>query len=140
MEEITIQIPQKLANAYALADRERFPASQLAEGLERESTIFYGDFTAAEPFGIQAVKETFANAHFRTRGYKVVTELAVVVNHKGWEWYSKMEAAQAAGLTQEAKRCEQISQYYFERYHEVYDWAAENLHEDEATFFYSVLD
>lgn len=151
LEMVEIKVPAKLASLYALTDRERFPASQLADGLEREDTLFYADFSVAEPFGKKAVEDTFKRADFKNRGYKAVTELAAVMNHKCWEWYAKFEAlmekgkhvetdAEANALLKRAAHARGMSIFYEDRYHEVCAWAGENLKGDEATFFYSVLD
>ena len=136
MEMVEIKMPANLAAIYARTDRELFPASQMAQGLEREDTLNWADFTVAEPFGMTAVKDTFANADYKNRGYKYVTELAVVMNKKCWEWYTQAENA----IGKVAEKAREFSRYYSDRYYEICDWAAQNLKGDEATFFYSVLD
>lgn len=137
MNAVEIKIPAELGALYALSDAERFPASQLAEGLERESTLFWADFSVADRFGIKAIRETFANAHFETRGYKVVTELAVVLNHKIWEWYEK---AENANDERKRKVCEFVQALYNGYYDQVCAWVNDNLKGDEATFFWRVMD
>ena len=138
---ITLTLPRALACAYALADKDRFPGAQLAEGLDRESTLFWGDFTVADRFGMKAIKETFENAHYKGRGYKGVTELAVVLNNKGWEWYTRAEEERKLGLNAKAAMSEEKAQYYFDRFNEVCGWAYNGgMTAEESVFFHSVLD
>ena len=136
----TIQIPDSIARLYALTDAERFPAAQLGEGLERASSLYYADFMVAVPFGMPALEDTFKRTFYKTAGYKMVTELAVALNHIGWLMYSFAETATKDARPEDAKRYEGISQWFFERYNEVNDWAYVNLKEDEILFYHSILD
>ena len=53
-------------------------------------TTFWSDFSMAEQFGIEAVKDTFKRAFEEWKGdYKFLTELVMVLNHKIWQWYEK---------------------------------------------------
>lgn len=138
MSTITeIKLPAGFANLYALSDAERFPASQLAEGLERESTLFWADFSVADCFGISAIEDTFKRCYFKTSGYKVVTELAVVLNHKIWQWYGRAEEETDEG---KKKYCEKVQDLYNGYYEQVCAWVDANLKGDEATFFWRVMD
>ena len=122
-----INIPADLQALYALSDAERFPASQPAEGLKRPSTLFYADFKVAVPFGMDAVRDTWNRCQFKNRNYKVLTELAGVLNHLGWEYYNN-------------PKYKDLSDFFFNRYEEVYAWAGENLKDEEARHFFAVLD
>lgn len=124
---MTLAVPQGLAALYAQTDAERFPASQLAEGLERASSLYYADFKVAIPFGIKAVENTFANARYKTSDYKMVTELAVVMNNLCWEYYYKADG-------------EKLSRYFADRYYEICDWAGKNFTPEQAQFFWAILD
>lgn len=140
MNAIQINIPSELGALYALSDAERFPAAQLGEGLERASTIFYGDFKVAVPFGMKSVQDTFKNADYKNRGYKAITELAVVMNHLCWEYYGKAEEAAKQGLNALAEKWRNLSQYFTDRYNEICEWVDENFKPEEAQFFWAIMD
>lgn len=140
MNAIQINIPAVLGGLYAHTDAERFPAAQLGEGLERESTLFFADFEVAVPFGMKAVKDTFARADYKNRGYKAITELAVVMNHLCWEYYAKFEEAAKQGLNALAEKWRIFSQYFTDRYNEICEWVNENSKPEEAQFFWAIMD
>ena len=51
-------------------------------------TTFYDDFTIADRFGINAVKDTFKRAFEEWKtNVEYVTELVMVLNHKIWHHY-----------------------------------------------------
>lgn len=54
-------------------------------------TTFWGDFGVADVIGgVEAVRDTFKRAYAVWKDDKVYgTELAMVLNHKAWEWDSK---------------------------------------------------
>lgn len=140
MEALEITIPQSITGLYAFTDAERFPAAQLGEGLVRANTIFYGDFKVAVPFGMNAVKDTFARSNYKTRDYKAVTELAVVMNHLCWEYYYKAEEAAEKGIEALAEKFREFSQYFTDRYYEVCEWVDEHFTQEQAQFFWAILD
>lgn len=76
-------------------------------------TTFYTDFSIADKFGIDAIKDTYARAfkHWRM-DYKYVTELVMVLNWKGWEHY-------------EVNR--KYSEIYFELYERLQNWCYDHL-------------
>ena len=56
-------------------------------------TTFWQDFSIAEAFGERAVQDTFRRAFNAWKeSYEYLTELALVVNHKAWEWNNRDEA------------------------------------------------
>ena len=125
-----------LRRLYSLTDAERFPASQMADGLERENTLYYADFSVAIPFGMEAVIDTFERTHYKHMGYKYVTELALVMNHLGWQIYGAIPSA-----PEESKEAlTALSTWFFARYQEVASWAHQNLTDDELSFFVRILD
>ena len=122
-------------------DKILFPGAQLAEGLERADTIFFQDFSIADRYGMKAVKETFENARYKKRNYKEVTELAVVLNHRGWAWYTRAEEERKQGLDTKASESEERASYYFDRFNEICDWAYNGgMTDEQAVFFHNVLD
>ena len=55
-------------------------------------TTFFEDFTIAEKFGLNAVKDTFNRAFKEWKSnYKYLTELTMVLNWKIWQYYEKNE-------------------------------------------------
>ena len=49
---------------------------------------FWSDFTIADAFGINAVKDTYKRAFAEWKSdYKMLTELVMVLNHKMWQHY-----------------------------------------------------
>lgn len=56
-------------------------------------TTFYADFSIAERFGVDAIKDTFKNGFkYAKTNYKVLTEFVMVLNWKIWRWYEKNNA------------------------------------------------
>jgi len=49
-------------------------------------TTYWDDFTIAEHFGKNAIKDTYKRAMLNTE-YKMLTELCMVLNHKIWFLY-----------------------------------------------------
>ena len=54
------------------------------------STTFWQDFTIADAFGEDAVKDTFDRAFEEWKSdYRYLTDLVIVLNHKLWEHHEK---------------------------------------------------
>lgn len=50
-------------------------------------TTFWDDFSIAEQFGVDAVRDTYKRAMYDwSDNYEYLTELSLVLNHKLW-WY-----------------------------------------------------
>ncbi len=51
-------------------------------------TTFYTDFSIADKFGVEAIKDTY-NRSFASwqHDHKYITELSLVLNWKIWRWY-----------------------------------------------------
>lgn len=89
-------------------------------------TTFWQDFSIADAFGINAVVDTFKRAFEEWKGnYKYLTELVMVLNHKIWQWYEKDK---------------QLAKLYNEAFNTANDYALDNLHGSELTYFYCVTD
>lgn len=90
-------------------------------------TTFWMDFTIADRFGIDAVKNTF-NRSFRDwkTDHIYLTELTLVMNWKCWQHY-------------EAKHME-LSKLYQEYYYQLRDYGLDNLKGKELTYFIKTLD
>ena len=53
-------------------------------------TTFWEDFTIADKFGIDAIKDTYNRAFNEWKNdYKYMTELCLVLNHKIWRYYEE---------------------------------------------------
>lgn len=140
MASTIINVPASITSLYAHTDAERFPAAQLGEGLERASSLYWADFKVAAPFGMKAIKDTFKNADYKNRDYKMVTELAVVMNHLCWEYYYRAEEAAKKGIKALAEKFREFSQYFTDRYYEVCEWVDEHFTQEQAQFFWAILD
>ena len=90
-------------------------------------TTFWEDFSIADAFGMDAIRDTFKRAFKEWRNDVVyLAELALVLNHKGWAWYEHNN--------------EEMARLYFTLYEEVDLWASENLKGDDASYYYRTLD
>lgn len=91
-------------------------------------TTFWLDFSIAEGFGQKAVQETYDNA-VKSWGddYKYMTEMALVLNHKGWVLY---------------KIHPQFAKFYFDLWEKHNDYVFEHFKENEEaiSYFLEVTD
>lgn len=89
-------------------------------------TTFWSDFSMAEKFGTEAVKDTFKRAFDEWKDdYRFLTELVMVLNHKIWMWY---------------ERNENLGSVYNDLWEEADRYACENLQGKELDYFYQTLD
>lgn len=90
------------------------------------TTTFFEDFTIAEKFGANGIKQTFENS-FKCYKYNHVylTELAIVMSNKSCWWYEKNN---------------DFMMMYAEYYRIVDEWCMNNLKEDELTFYLNATD
>ena len=89
-------------------------------------TTFWTDFSIADQFGLAAIQDTFDRAFGEWKdNYIYLTDLVVALNWKIWQWFKKREE-------------------YAELYNNLWEkadlYACENLHGDEATYFFSKVD
>lgn len=97
-----------------------------AETGYRPFTTFYEDFSIADNFGLDAVKDTYNRAFNEWKNnYKYLTEFVMVLNWKIWEHHESNEA---------------YAKMYDELFHKVNDYALENLKGEELQYFYRVTD
>lgn len=90
---INIVVPNRLNHMKTLRDaaiaQARFTNGiKEMNGYETQTTL-YGDFTIADAFGVDAVKDTY-NRVFKEWQHSAVfmTELSLVLNHKIWEHHN----------------------------------------------------
>lgn len=104
------------------------PAWNITElnGYEPQTT-FWQDFSIAERFGLSAIKDTFKRAFQEWRDETVyVTELAMVLNHKGFYWYDTDKM--------------RLSELYFSLWQELDEWCANNLKGEDLAYYYRITD
>lgn len=89
-------------------------------------TTFWMDFSIADKFGINAIKDTYKRAFNEWKDNHVyLTELVMVLNHKIWQWYEENDT---------------IARLYDTLWREADLWAQENLKDEELEYFYRVTD
>ena len=90
-------------------------------------TTFWMDFTIADKFGIDAVKDTFKRAFSEWKtDYIYLTELTLVINWKCWQHYEKNNI--------------EISKLYSEYYYQLREYCLDNLKGKELEYFIKTLD
>lgn len=86
---------------------------QILENGYEIKTTFWSDFSIADAFGIDAIKDTFNRAFNEWKNNtEYVTELACVMSWKSCAWYEKNN---------------EYSMLYAEYYHKVDEWCMNNL-------------
>ena len=89
-------------------------------------TTFWEDFTIADRFGIDAIKNTYKRAFNEWKNdYIYLTELVMVLNWKLWYWY---------------ERDEKIATLYNDLWSEADKYAIENLKGKDLEYFYETTD
>lgn len=90
------------------------------------TTTFMSDFTIADRFGTDAIRDTFNRAFSEWKSNHVyLTELVIVMNLKVWEWYEKNN---------------DIALLYQSLWEKADGYACENLKGKELEFFYRTTD
>ena len=90
-------------------------------------TTFWMDFTIADKFGIEAVKDTFKRAFSEWKtDYIYLTELTLVINWKCWQHYEKNNI--------------EISKLYSDYYYQLREYGLDNLKGKELEYFIKTLD
>lgn len=89
-------------------------------------TTFYTDFSIADNYGVEAIKDTYkrAMAAWKT-DYKFLTELVMALNWKIWEHY-------------ESNR--DYAKVYDELWRKADEYACTNLKGEELSYFYRTTD
>ena len=92
----------------------------------KPKTTFYEDFSIADMFGIDAIRDTYYRA-FRhwNDNIEYLTELVMVLNWKMWEHFDKNRA---------------FSQLYQDLFMESDAWAKDNLQGDDLDYYYKTID
>ena len=90
-------------------------------------TTFYEDFSIADNFGLEAVKDTFKRGFETAKfmGYKELTEFVMVLNWKIWEHY---------------KSNEQLARVYNDLWMKAVEIATSTLQGEELMYYYRTTD
>ena len=89
-------------------------------------TTFYEDFSIADRFGVDAVRDTYRRAFRMWKSdYKYLTELVMALNWKIFEHYG---------------RNDKLAKVYNELWKDADQYACDNLKGDELSYFYSTTD
>ena len=92
----------------------------------KQITTFYEDFSIADNFGLDAIKDTYKRAFNEWKSdYKYLTELVMVLNWKMWEH---------GGSNRE------YTALYNDLWCEADRYACENLKGEELSYFYKTTD
>lgn len=90
-------------------------------------TTFWDDFSIADKFGINTVKDTYKRAFVEWKtNYVYLTELVLVLNHKLWQHYENGN--------------ESFAQLYNELWQKCDNYACNNLKGEELSYFYKTTD
>jgi len=90
-------------------------------------TTFYLDFSIADKFGLEAIKDTYKRAFEEWKtNFRFMTELVMVLNWKCWEWH-------------DSKNIEK-SELYGNLYYELDEWCLDNLQGKELEYYISTTD
>ena len=91
------------------------------------TTTFWQDFTIADAFGADAVKDTFKRAFDGWKhDYMYLTDLVMVLNHKIWQHYGNGN--------------EEMARLYNELWRKADVYACDNLKGMELDYFYTTTD
>lgn len=89
-------------------------------------TTFWDDFSIADHFGIDAIKETYKRAFEEWKSDVVyLTELVMVLNWKIWYFYGRNDT---------------LGKLYDSLWREADAWAVENLKDDDLSYFLRTTD
>lgn len=92
----------------------------------KQITTFFEDFSIADNFGVNAIRDTFKRAfNDWKKDYKYLTELVMVLNWKMWQHYETNE---------------EYAKVYEELWGEADEYACNNLKGDELSYFYRTTD
>jgi hypothetical protein len=90
-------------------------------------TTFWGDFTVADAFGEDAIKDTYKQSFtYWKNDVEYVTELAMVLNWKCWQHWEQGN--------------HELGELYHDLYFEVRNWCYENLKGDDLQYYFETTD
>lgn len=90
-------------------------------------TTFYEDFSIADNFGLEAIKDTYVRAFREWKAdYIFLTEFVMALNWKIWEHYTEHN--------------EKYARLYNELWKKADEYATSHLKGDELSYFFRVTD
>ena len=90
-------------------------------------TTFWQDFSIADRFGENAVKDTFKRAFNGWKDHtEYLTELVMVMNHKSWEHYDRGNTS--------------LAQLYIKFYEQADTYACENFKGEDLSYYLDTTD
>lgn len=92
----------------------------------KSCTTFWDDFSIADRFGINAVKDTYKRSKYWISDVKMWTELCIVLNKRCWQHYSNGN--------------NKLSEVYSELYYKARDLALDTFKEKDFEYFYRMTD
>lgn len=96
---------------------------------ELAENTFYMDFTIADVFGVNAVKDTYKRAFEEWKSdYRMLTALVMVLNHKIWEHYEA------------TPRRNELVELYNDLWMQADEYAVTNLKGEELEYFCAITD
>lgn len=103
---------------------------------------FWSDFSIADAFGINAIKDTYKRAFAEWKSdYKMLTELVMVLNHKIWEWWDESNAlSKWDNSTSQYVKFNDYSELYNSLWEQADAYAMDNLKGEELRYFLEVTD
>lgn len=97
----------------------------LGNGYELKTT-FWEDFTIADSFGLEAIRDTFNRSFYNWKNdVEYITELAMVMSWKSCYYYDKNQ---------------EYMNLYSDLYHEVDNWCLDNLNEEDLIYYIQTTD
>ena len=91
-----------------------------------QKTTFWQDFSIADAFGVNAIKDTYNRAFKAWKdNTEYLTELVMVLNWKIWQWYEKNE---------------RVARVYNELWEKADAYALENLKGEDLKYFLRTTD
>ena len=102
-----------------------------AETGYKPKTTFWDDFSIADRFGIDAVKDTFKRAFEEWKeNVEYLTELVMVLNWKMWQHHDGSSFTKVSVL----------EELYCDLWQQADEYACENLKGDDLAYFYRTTD
>lgn len=93
----------------------------------KPKTTFYTDFSIADKFGVDAIKDTYKRAFTDWKdNTEYVTELVMVLNWKAWE--------------HSAKHNEKYTKLYTDLYYIAHKWCIDNLKGKDIQYYFETID
>ena len=93
---------------------------------DKFTTTFWMDFSVADVFGLDAVRDTYNRAFEEWKhDYRYLTDLVMVLNHKIWQWYEKRD---------------DLARLYDELWDKTALYATENLKGAELRYYFDITD